>query len=254
MIRRLGLVVGLMAIGALAQAGPAGASYHEMKVTEVSAGTVAADGSYVEVQMYAPGQNFLTNGGMLAVCNDICSIVPAEFGPFGDVANGANQATVLFGDSAIPAGQKDFNLNGLNLENFDDGGAVCWFGEPGFSDCVSWGSFNANDTLTSTYGTTAGTPAPALTIGSALNRSIAPGCPTLLEAADDTNNSAADFSTGPPSPRTNAATPTEAQCPTPTTPATPKKKKKCKKVKKKSQGKAYEAKKKKKCKKKKKRR
>ena len=228
-MKRCLVLIASLATAALLQAAPASATFHEIKVSEVSAGTVPSDGSYVEVQMYTPGQNFLNNGGMLAVCNDICSILPAEFGPFANVANGANQATVLIGDSAIPAGQKDFNINGLNLEDVDDGGAVCWFGEPGFSDCVSWGTFSNNDALTSNYGTTAGTPAPALTIGSALNRSIAPGCPTLLEAADDTNSSAADFSTGPPSPRTNAATPTEKPC---APPAQPKKKKKCKKAKK----------------------
>ena len=39
-----------------------------------------------------------------------------------------------------------------------------------------------------------------------------PACPTLLEAGDDTNNSAADFSLGAPSPRANSTAPTETVC------------------------------------------
>jgi Tfp pilus assembly protein PilW len=77
-----------------------------------------------------------------------------------------------------------------------------------------------------------------------LVRTISRGCPTSLDPADDTN-SAADFTLGTGSPRSNSATPTETQCPA-TPPAT---KKKCKKHKKKKNG-AYSAKK-KKCKKKK---
>ena len=40
--------------------------------------------------------------------------------------------------------------------------------------------------------------AAAIPAGTALRRTIAPGCPTLLEAADDHDNSAADFSPWPP--------------------------------------------------------
>ena len=80
-----------------------------------------------------------------------------------------------------------------------------------------------------------------------LVRTISRGCATALDAADDTDNSAADFSIGTPIGRNNAATPTEKPC-TGTTTTT--KQKKCKKKNKQSSG-AYSAK--KKCKKKKKR-
>jgi len=53
-----------------------------------------------------------------------------------------------------------------------------------------------------------------------LERSIAPGCPTLLEAGDDTDNSSADFTLAAPSPRNNATTPTETACAGPQSPAT----------------------------------
>lgn len=84
--------------------------------------------------------------------------------------------------------------------------------EPGFNDCVSWGSFSGNSTLMANCRTTAGTPAPALSSGMALRRLIAPGCPTLLEASDDTN-SATDFSLTTPNPRQNSVTPTDVPCP-----------------------------------------
>jgi hypothetical protein len=46
----------------------------------------------------------------------------------------------------------------------------------------------------------------------ALRRSIAPGCPTLLEAADDTDSSAADFADVFPAPRPNSLAANERAC------------------------------------------
>ena len=66
--------------------------------------------------------------------------------------------------------------------------------------------------LITDYGTSAGTPAPALTPGMALRRSISAGCSTALEAGDDTNNSAADFSVTTPNPRPNSVAPSEMTC------------------------------------------
>ena len=54
--------------------------------------------------------------------------------------------------------------------------------------------------------------APALAAGQSLSRSIAPGCATLLESADDTDSSAADFALGVPTPRPSSVTPTETAC------------------------------------------
>jgi hypothetical protein len=220
-------------------ASSASATFHFMKIREVSSGTGTPDSSYVEVQMYAPFQNFLSHGAMLAACNSTCSLFPATFSPFSDVANGNTQDTVLFGDSGIASGSKDFNVD-LNLNSNEPGGAVCYLSEPGYSDCVSWGNFSANSTLTANYGASAnpGSPAAALSSGMALRRSIAAGCPTLLEANDDTNNSAANFALTTPSPRRNSVTPTETACgpggggepgPSPSPSSSPSAKKKCKK-------------------------
>ena len=254
------LSVALLGIGVIATS--ASASFHEMKVTEVSAGT-GSDDSYLEVQMYAPGQNFLSQGAKLAICNDICSVFPAEFSGFSDVPGGANQSTIVIGDSGLASGSKDFTRD-LNIDSVAAGGAACYVSEPGFSDCVSWGTFSNNASLMSHYDASAdsGSPAPALSSGMALRRSISPACPTALDASDDTNNSAADFAITTPNPRPNSVAPTEITCgppvitgyPTqPVAPGTSKKKKKCKKRKRSSgagPAPAYVAK--KKCKKKRK--
>jgi hypothetical protein len=217
----------------------ASASFHEMKIREVSSGTGSPDSSSVEVQMYAPGQTFLSFGAKLVRCDSTCSS-PTTFQGFTNVAAGANQSTVLFGDSGVPS--RDFSTD-LNLNAIEAGGAVCYLSEPGFSDCMSWGNFSADTTLMANYGTSSGTPAPALSSGMALRRSIAAGCPTLLESGDDTDNSAADFSLATPNPRNNASPPTEMPC------GAAKAKKKCKKKHKKSGSTPYSAKK-HKCKKK----
>ena len=54
--------------------------------------------------------------------------------------------------------------------------------------------------------------AGASSSGQSLTRSIARGCATLLEAGDDTGDSAADFALATPSPRPNSAAPTETAC------------------------------------------
>jgi hypothetical protein len=251
-------VLSATALAMLLGAASASATFHLMKVREISPGVNGEDNSYVEVQMYAPLQQFLSSGAKVVVCNDICSILPKELTGFSNVSNGNSQDTVLFGDSGVPSASKDFNAD-LNLDAIEAGGAVCYVSEPGYTDCVSWGDFNANSTLTTNYDASAnpGSPAPALSSGMALRRSIAAGCPTLLEPTDDTNNSAADFSLTPRDPRPNSVPPTEMPCgatgPTgyPTQPGAPgavKKKKKCKKKHKRS----AETAKKKKCKKKRK--
>jgi hypothetical protein len=200
------LSVALLGSGVIAAS--ASASFHGMKIREVSAGTGPLDSSYAEIQMYAAGQEFLHLGAQLVVCNASCAS-PATFGSFTDVPNGANQSTVVFGDTGLTT--KDFTVD-LNLDGVAAGGALCYLSEPGFNDCVSWGTFSANSTLMGSYGTSAGTPAAALTPGMALNRSIAAGCPTALEPSDDTDNSAADFSVTTPNPRPNSVAPNEMTC------------------------------------------
>ena len=234
-IRRLAAVLATAALGSVVAAGSAGASFHEMKVREVSAGTGPADSSYAEIQMYAPGQEFLQLGAQVVVCNATCTS-PATFGSFAAVPNGASQSTVVFGDGGLPSASKDFTVN-LNLDSVAAGGAFCYLSEPGYADCVSWGNFTGNSALMATYNTSAGTPATALSPGTALRRSIAANCPSALDPTDDTDDSSGDFAVTTPNPRPNSVAPTETTCAPagltaypaqPNVPST-KKKKKCKK-------------------------
>jgi hypothetical protein len=121
-----------------------------------------------------------------------------------DVTNGANQSTILIGTPQVTTTfGVDVDAELLPSTVLEaSGGAVCWES----LDCVSWGGFSHS--LLSP----AGTPAPAIPDGMALRRTIAPGCATLLEASDDRNNSAQDFSAVFPNPRPNSVTPTEHAC------------------------------------------
>jgi len=87
------------------------------------------------------------------------------------------------------------------------GGAICFESTVfGIVDCVAWGAF------TNTASLPVGSPAPAIPDGQSLTRSIAPGCATLLEASDDSDDSATDFAVAAPTPRSNAVAPTETPC------------------------------------------
>ena len=123
-----------------------------------------------------------------------------------DVANGANQSTIVM---ATPEAEAQFGIaadGALSPSGQLDpaGGAVCWES----LDCVSWGSFSGS------LPSPAGSPAApgGIPDGMALRRTIAPGCPTLLEPTDDRDNSAADFSTVFPNPRPNSVAPSEHAC------------------------------------------
>jgi hypothetical protein len=206
----------MVASGAMATT--AGAAFHDIRVSEVHNGVGATD-DFFELQMFSNGQN--------QVATHHLRIFDAIGGVLGDYAvptnlpNGETQRTFTIGNTAT----QDYNYGGATVGNL--GGAVCWNekGIPpplGGVDCVSWGTFTPGVELLSSP---AGANAAAIPPGQSLNRKITPGCATLFEAADDTNNSATDFVLGAATPRNNTAAPTEKPC----TPA----KKKCKKKKKK---------------------
>jgi len=204
----IGRRAAVAAIGALAlllvAAQPALATFHEMMIREVYPGSAAHPNSeYVELQMWAPGQN-LVEGHRISVYGASGSLLgTATFAH--DVAGDANQSTLVaataeaeaeFGfaaDAAMPPGLLD-----------PAGGAVCWES----LDCASWGSFSG------TTPSPTGSPAApgGIPDGMALRRTIEPGCPTLLEPGDDHDNSAADFAAVFPGPRPNSVSPSEQAC------------------------------------------
>jgi hypothetical protein len=198
----------------LLAAGPAQASFHLIKVREVFPGTSAHPNSdYVELQMYAAGQS-LIQFGELEVLGPT-GTVASKFKPGSSVANSANQSTVLIANTEysgqFPGVAADFVDEGLNLD--PTGGAVCWpQTEPPFDDCASWGNFTGQKSLPSPGDSAPAAPA-GIPDGKALLRSIAPGCATFLENADDTNDSLVDFSSQNPNPRDNTTSPTEKECP-----------------------------------------
>ena len=192
----------------------AGAAFHLIKVREVYPG--ASNDSYVVLQMLAPNENQLgghslrlydAGGGTIHTFTFTGGIYGGYVAP--NASHGNN--TVLVGDTGVQAtlGVAPDDHADANLNVPAGGGAVCWLsGSP--IDCVSWGNFTGGGSLPSP----AGTPADALGIpaGMALRRTIARRCATLLEEADDSDDSAADFFDAFPAPRPNSVAPSERPC------------------------------------------
>lgn len=213
MRRGIGLFVVTAALVAVLTAAPvAQATFHLIKVREVYAGS--AGDSYVELQMYAAGETFLTNHAMTVYDANGALVHSSKF--TSSVVNGQNQATVLIGDTAV---QSKFgvapDLVDAELSIPAAGGATCWNAGGIPADCVAWGNFSGGSALQTATGTTVGSPASpgGITAGKAIRRTIQPGCSTLLENSDDTNSSATDFAEVAPAPRDNASPIVEATCP-----------------------------------------
>src|SRR5512133_2332824 len=152
---------------------PARATVHLMKRREVHAG-MGGVGDYVELQMYAPGQNFVA--GQHITTYDNSGVVFSNVTIPTNAANGANQQTILIADSSPVNGvAADFVDPMLNVVT--GGGAVCYSS----IDCVGYGTIGSFPTP-SPYGTPVLFGGSGLSAGQSLIRSIARGCATLLEA------------------------------------------------------------------------
>ena len=213
MARRSALIVFAMTMAFAAPAAPASATFHLMQIREVYPASAANPGSeYVELQMYAAGQN-LVAGHSIVAYNAAGAVVGTDtFGA--DAANGADQSTIVI---ATPEAEAQFQINSDGAGSLSPsgqldptGGAVCWAGS---IDCMAWGAFSGSVGSAGPPANPAGIPD-----GMALRRTIAPGCATLLEGTDDTNNSAADFSDAFPAPRPNSASPPSIPAPLPRDP------------------------------------
>jgi hypothetical protein len=213
--------LGLASFAALALAPAALADDSQIKVSEVYSDASVAQGDYIELQLAAAGQQ-IPAGHSIVLFNATGTATLTFVFPDNTILVD-NQRTMLLGWTGNPVA--DFTVSPLPIPAV--GGAVCLSASSGPPvvpiDCVSWGSFPPG---TSTV-LGAGPPAPAMDGTQSLTRKITPNCPTLLDPADDTNNSAADFSLAGPSPRNNLTNPTETPCTAPAMPTT--KKKKCKK-------------------------
>lgn len=195
------LMIPLALAALLAGAAPAHASFHLIQVRQVYPGAAPTpDDAFVELQMYSTGENHVAGHQLQTFAAGGAQNGSATFAA--DVARGDNQSTILIGDSGVPGA--DLVASGLDGALDPAGGAVCW--DASRLDCVSWGGFSNSSMLAT------GTAATAIPDGQALTREISAGCATLLEASDDTNDSAADFELTAPSPRPNASAPTEIEC------------------------------------------
>jgi hypothetical protein len=204
--RRIALAVALPLVLLAAWAPVASATFHLVSIREVYPGSVAKPGSeYVELQMWAGGQDHVA-GHQVTLYNAAGGAIANSAFP-ADVASGANQSTMVL---ASPEAEAEFGFSAdaalATPDRLDPlGGAVCWES----IDCVAWGSFKGD------LANPVGSPASASGIldGMALRRTIAPGCPTLIEATDDRDDSATDFSAAFPAPRPNSVAPSERPCP-----------------------------------------
>ena len=187
------------AVGLLLASAPALSTFHLMKVVEVFPGTAASPSAqYVVIQMDASGQQ-LVGGHAITVFN----AAGTQTGSFtfpGNLPNGANQTKILI---ATTQAESFFGLTAdlvMSASILSAGGKVCWAGT---LDCVAWGSYHGGSAGV-------GTPfnaASGLTSGRAAARRLnISGSSTMLDAGDDTDNSANDFVFATPAPRNNAGT------------------------------------------------
>ena len=194
----LGAVAWLLAFAAI----PASANHHFMKVREVFAGAVGQPSAqFVELQMHAPGQTVMA--GKQIVVYDAAGATIDTFTFPANVANGANQSSILIATTQAASFfgvTPDLTMTPVIPAA---GGKVCFIRPSPLTvwDCVAWGNYTGSSTGVGTPFNQAG----GLVTGSSALRDISGGTnPNTLEAADDTNNSTADFDLADASPRNNA--------------------------------------------------
>jgi cysteine-rich repeat protein len=200
-----------LALAALALAAPALATFHEIKVKEVFPGTVVSpNAQYVVLQAYAAGQTLLGTHKLHVYDAAGAEVAGSPFTFPGPVANGANQMTILIATTEAAS------LFGVTADLTMTpvlpltGGKACWEA----LDCVAWGSYGGSATG---VGTPFHSPV-GLERGKAMQRRLdvcVLGMPTILEACDDTDDSANDFLFATPAPKNNAGstgTPPASTC------------------------------------------
>ena len=189
---------------------PASADHHQTKVREVFGGGPGhSTAQFVELQMYAAGQTAMA--GKQLVVYDKTGATVGTFTFPANLANGASQSSILI---ATTHAASYFGVTpDLTMAPVisSGGGKACFLRPSPLTvwDCVSWGTYTGSSVGTGTPYSQGLSP-----FGSSALRDISGGAsPTLLEAADDTDDSAADFDPAYPSPRNNTGqtTSTEGQ-------------------------------------------
>jgi hypothetical protein len=222
-ITRTGVFVACALLPALFAAPLARADDTQIKISEVYSdgmigATPADQQDFVELQLAAPGQQ-IAGGDILRLYNPTGTAQINFAFPPNPTNLADSQRTILFGWNTNPA--VDFAA-AAKITPLPIGGAWCLLhSDQTVIDCVSWGNFTGSVP-------TAGPPFPEpLNASQSLTRKITAGCPTLLDAPDDTDNSSADFAMAGLTPQNNLALPSQIAClPPPTSSPTCKKKKK----------------------------
>jgi cysteine-rich repeat protein len=176
-------------------------SFHFVSIVEVFPGSdTAPDAQYVVLQAYSPGQNFV-GGTQLRVFDWANQQVGSVTFP-ANLPNGADQMKMLIATSQaqgffmVPP---DLLMPAV-LPRL--GGKICYL-EPVSQllvDCVAWGGYSAGP---ATVGTPFNAPV-GLERGQAMLRRLdVCGGAAILDACDDTGDTANDFRFGLPAPRNN---------------------------------------------------
>ncbi len=175
---------------------PSFASFHSTKINEVFAGSqYDAAVQYIEIKAFSAAQNQF-NGQVLHVFdrNNVETAITFDH----SVANSASQMTVLIATQAAATRLNvtpDFTINAI-IDRV--GGKVCF---TTLVDCFAWGSFNgAAGSGVNAFGNKYD-PTNGLPLDQAVIRNDGGNG---LQDTDDTNDSAADFAAGTPTPRNNA--------------------------------------------------
>ncbi|MGH2730473.1 MAG: Calx-beta domain-containing protein [Actinomycetota bacterium] len=190
---------GLAAASVSVAGPPAAASFHLTNVTEVFAGAAdEASAQFVELQLRSGGNNFV-QGLSVTVFNSSGTQV-GSFTFASSPPNGASQSSILVATSAA---ETYFGVDAdlVMTPVIPAGGGKACFENV---DCVSWGNYTGNSTSPSPSGTPLNAP-DGIPADAAMVRDISGGSnPNGLDGGDDTNDSAADFALGSPTPRNNA--------------------------------------------------
>ena len=205
--RRIALA-GAVALAGAGVTATAAIGATDLKLREVHDGG-ASGADYVELQMYSAGQN--TVAGSRVITYDNAGNQLSFYQLPSNVANGQSQRTVLITDGGSGTPTPDFTAPGLEVPA--PAGSACWLDlSTGGDDCVAWGSTAPPENDPSPVGMPVLFFGGGLQAGGTIRRTIARGCPTLLDIFDDTGDSATDFSVATPNPRNNGSPPVEETC------------------------------------------
>ena len=184
-------------------ASPAYAVFHLARIVEIFTGTAASPGAqYIVIKPFSDLQSGFST--VRVTVFDASGFPQLDFATFA-----MNLPTTLTNQKAILVATPDaVDVFGITPDQvasdfLPSSGLICFRKPLVVPDCVAYGSYTGS---TAVGGSEAGPPATAAPQGWSLHRDL--GGDGLLQALDDTNNSAADFFASGPTPENFAGTAT----------------------------------------------